>query len=579
MEHNIIHFGVGVLRVSSTKQGLQGDSPKDQKNQIIKRVIQISSNIGNTIKIVKWFELVKSASGDLDIQPIQEVIKYCKEHNGKIKFLFIKSIDRITRAGGVIYGFLQKELAKYGTEIIDVAGIINNQSINTLQHLNISYEWSNYRPTYITQILEAERAKGEVRDILTRMIGAEINYVRLGYAVRQAPIGYVNEKIDTIHGKRTIRKPHPIEAKWIIAMYELRAQGNLTDEQIVKEINLMGYKSRTNKLHDNANPKRIIGNRGNKLLTVKQMIKFIQNPIYAGVNSEKWNEQPIKTKFNGLVSIDLFNRANRGKISIIEDSDNVSLYKGKPPIWQQKKNKNNPNYPYKPFVLCPICRRPLLGSANRGKSGEYYAAYHCNRGHYFRIPLRTFNETIENFCKKIKFNEEFKKRFRDITLEEWNKRVRYLTDKTIDLETQIIAIKGEIINIKDKIKTLSSPTAIKLMENDIDELEIKKAELTANLNNKEDEQVEIETLINYTAYYMEHLHELLLGGSNKQKNAPMFGLLFDETPSYKELVNGTPQLSPLFKLNEAFISTKKQSVSLERLELSTNALRGHCSTS
>lgn len=34
-----------------------------------------------------------------------------------------------------------------------------------------------------SEILEAERAKDEIRDILSRMIGAEIRYVRMGYRV------------------------------------------------------------------------------------------------------------------------------------------------------------------------------------------------------------------------------------------------------------------------------------------------------------------------------------------------------------------------------------------------------------
>ncbi len=35
-------------------------------------------------------------------------------------------------------------------------------------------------------MLEAERAKDEMRDIMSRMIGAEIRYSRLGYWVRAA---------------------------------------------------------------------------------------------------------------------------------------------------------------------------------------------------------------------------------------------------------------------------------------------------------------------------------------------------------------------------------------------------------
>jgi len=46
----------------------------------------------------------------------------------------------------------------------------------------------------------------------------------------------------------------------------------------------------------------------------------------------------------------------------------------------------------------------------------------------------------------------------------------------------------------------------------------------------------------------------------------MFGLLFDETPTYQELIDGTPKLACLFKLNEDFTTTKSLDVSHTGLE-------------
>ena len=65
---------------------------------------------------------------------------------------------------------------------------------------------------------------------------------------------------------------------------------------------------------------------------------------------------------------------------------------------------------------------------------------------------------------------------------------------------------------------------------------------------------------------MEHLEDLLLNGPNPQKNAAMFGLLFDETPTYQELIDGTPKLACLFKLNEDFTTTKSLDVTGTRFE-------------
>lgn len=45
---------------------------------------------------------------------------------------------------------------------------------------------------------------------------------------------------------------------------------------------------------------------------------------YAGVNPEKWTQgKPVKCKFPGLVSFELFNKANKGKIMISEKAKAV----------------------------------------------------------------------------------------------------------------------------------------------------------------------------------------------------------------------------------------------------------------
>lgn len=81
-----------------------------------------------------------------------------------------------------------------------------------------------------TEILEAERAKDEVRDIMTRMIGAEIRYTQVGYWMRQPPFGFDGEKIETgQHGKRCVLKPHPTEGT--IDTQDVWAESSRHDER------------------------------------------------------------------------------------------------------------------------------------------------------------------------------------------------------------------------------------------------------------------------------------------------------------------------------------------------------------
>ena len=561
---------IAVKRVSSDKQGLAGDSNDDQEQQILGRVQQLSNQLSIEIVIKKWFEFTESASGELELQPIVKAIEYCKDK--KIRYLFIKSIDRMTRAGSAIYGLLKTQLAKYGVDVIDVYGVISQQRINTLEHLGIKYKWSEYSPSFITELLEAERAKSEVRDILTRLISAEIRYVRSGYRVRPAPMGFINQKVDTAEqGRRVTLSPHPEEAEWFIQMFELAGQGNLSDLEVVDGVNAIGFKSRVQKLHDKNDKTKVIGFRGGKPLTVKQLQRYIRNPIYAGVNDELWTEgKPVKCKFDGLVSIELFNKANKGKVRIVEEGDTIRIVKGKTPEWLLTKHKDNPLFPYKEQVLCPTCKQPLLGSAPRSKSGKHVPTYHCGRKHkYWGINKIKFDITISEFVKEIRFSEKFKQKFREVVLDEWEKRRDKAINDSTSQQQRVLELTQQKQLIVDKIKVLTNPISLMAMEQELEKLEQTIAQATYQRDKKEEEQVDIEVVLNYSKFFMEHLEELLLGSTNPFKNASLFGLVFDEPPTYSELVNRTPRLAPLFELNEKYNTSKTLSVSRVSQEWNT----------
>lgn len=561
-----VTHSIGSVRTSAQKTGLEGDSHEQQKEQILGRSREVSKLIGSKIVIDKWFKFTESAGGEYDTQPILEALDYCKDPKNKVKYFFIRSIDRGTRGGASIYGQLKAEFAKYGTQLLDCYGIIGTSVVNTLDHYGEEYDWSVYSPTTTNELLVAEEAKNERRTILTRLIGSEIRYTRLGYPMNAAPIGYVNVKEDTKHGERQIRQPHPVESLWILRAFELRIQGNLTDEQIVEEVNLMGYKSRRTRKFDPNDNTKVIGYAGEKKLTLKHFHRIIENPEYAGVCQHKWTDKkPIKGQFKGLVTPEVFNRANRGKLVIIEQDGEIMIAKGNLPRWQAIKNKDNPMYPYKREVLCPICRNPLLGSASKGKSGNHFPAYHCGRKiggqrHNFRVKYKEFNETIENFVQNVKFDDAFAARFRQIALEELEKRENQLSTDTISYGKQVEAKELEIQNLKETIKKLTSAETIKMFEDDIEKLRIEKAVLIHAQDRKQDEQVDTQVTINYTNFFMEHLEDLLIGGSNPRKNASLFGLLFDEKPTYQDLVDGTPKLACIFRLNEDYKKTKSLNV-------------------
>ena len=59
---------------------------------------------------------------------------------------------------------------------------------------------------------------------------------------------------------------------------------------------------------------------------------------------------------------------------------------------------------------------------------------------------------------------------------------------------------------------------------------------------------------------------MLINQKNLSILKALYGLVFDEKPSYKEIVNGTPKLSLPYKLSEEFYKGKTQLVALQGIE-------------
>jgi hypothetical protein len=546
LNHVIALNAVAAIRVSTIKQGINGDSPEDQQNQIE----QYAAARG--IKITKYFVFLESASKEL--QPMQEVVDYCKDPKNNIQQFMIKSIDRLTRGGSEFYNTLKNQLDDCNVALVDIYGIISSQKINTLEHLGVKYKWSEYSPTKKAEILEAERAKDEVRDIQTRMIGAQIRYARMGYWVRRPLHGFDNVHIETREGKRCVLEPNE-QSPLVIKMFELRARNTMDDIEIVNLINTLGFRTKERLVRDKADRTKIVQVIGGEPLMLKQLWRMIENPVYAGVNPEKWTQdKPVKCMFEGLVSYELFNAANRGKVIITEDSDGVHIHRRQPPDYLVNKGAKNSEYPFKRIVMCPGCRKPLYGSASKGKR-KYYPVYHCNRGHHFRKPKQEFDDAMESFVQNIKVSDDYIEALESLVDKASEKQLYDMHQDAVTIDLRLGQLRSQIKQAVDKIKFLSSETAIKYMEEDIIKLEAEVNELTIARDQTEPQipGADIDKTKAYVRYYLAHLEELLLHHGNPVLQAKYFGIIFNDAPTYDDIVLGTPDCTKITGINKIFV--------------------------
>ena len=528
---------------------------------------QQSICVGNANKqrwnVLKIFRNIYSgrAAERADFEEKKRYIKMCQSRGITIRFYLIKSIDRFTRDGAIIYKEMQEQLEQLGVQLVDVAGVIQPKR-NTLEHLDMKYDWSMVSPTESAQFAEAQKYKGEITDILTRTIGAEIRLVREGYTVRESNDGYINHRIWVDGKKKMIEIADPSRAHFFQTMFELRAQ-RLNDDEIVRRLNAKGFKTKTYNRWDKKKEK-IIGQGGGIPLTVKQLQRYIQRTIYAGIRCERWTYfKPIRTQYEGLVSIERFNEANRGKIFIKENQDGTVqiLYNHSPDKTVKRRLKYNPRFPYK-FLLCDICHKPFFGSASTGKLGKKHPAYHCGckngiRKHkYYRIPQKKFEDSVKRFVEHLRFTDTFLESFEMVVNDVYRTREKEVVSEAAQMNQNVADLKVEQVSALTALTTTQSMLVRKKLEETIEDLQKRIEEAEGQRKEIEITEKDIKSFVRYVKYVMEHPAEVLMNTDDLRAQRTLFGLVFEETPTYLEVVNGTPKLSLAFKLSEEWDNQK-----------------------
>jgi len=564
-KYNILppNAAVGLARVSTPVGATQGESIEVQSDAIHRAAAHLKANVHTIVE--------EPFSGRTGHRPgYAEALQIIKKHRRQVKYLIVRGIDRFTRAGVFEYERMKRELAKCGTRLVDSYGIIQPLQ-NTLAHLGFEYEWSKYSPSEISELMLAYQAQAEVRTSLTRMIEQEIRLEQQGYAVRRSPDGYVNRKIECDNGKRkTIREKDSTRGQFIITMFKTRACGAYTDPGIVEQLNAEGFRTPKFKRWDQTKTK-FIGTGGGKPLTVKQLQRYIQNSIYCGVLVSKWtNRNPVRAQYPGLVSIDTFNRANRGKVYIKENGKELEiLYNANPLKITKKRNKNNPLFPCK-VILCPFCRKPFMASSPRGKSGKRFPTYHCNRGHkYFGCTKRTFESNVRKCLQSLRFTPEYFEKLERALIKKYHEQEKEIAGASARASQTVTEIEKEKSTISVVYVKCESETMRRELDRRMEELQHR---IKAARNHRQEIEVtedDIRECVKNAKELIEHPEKLLIDYENMEIRRAFWDLVFGGMPTYQEILNGTPKLSRIFTLSSDFKPSKFQLVTPRSLDWNT----------
>lgn len=527
-------------RVSTPKQDNIWDSLERQQNECIKYCNEKQITVLKTfIEIYSWKTTERPV--------LQKAIKYAIDN--KVWYFIIYDIDRFSREWYWAYSRLKNILLDNWIKLRDTKNIIwDTKLVHENETVDMSkYKWNIDNPSEMSEMVMSATANIEWNKILQRTIPKEITLEQNWYHVRNSNFWYKLQKVPCEFWTWKLQVEDPIEWKFIIKMYELLAESRLNYQEIVNEMNLMWYKSRKW-----------------KPLTIKQLQVYIKKLVYAWIIKSKWTwYKPIKTKYNWLVSIELWNKANTWKKQIIElENWKYEILEWKEKVEQpiiKKRNRFNPLVPFRNLVKSDILTWKLIwwsASNTNRKNPNLYYHIRSNWKNWENIRKEEFEKNIIDFFENRNIDTDTINMFiedLDMVFEE-NKSKVFEYRKS--LKEEIKKIGKDIQNIESKIVNVN-PNLIRILETlekEFQKLDDKKNELTKKINSYNEENIDnIDEFKKFSIYLLEHLGEILTESRNFEELDLVFKFVFKETPTYNQLINRTAPIFPIFALN-----TKKE---------------------
>ncbi len=558
-------YAIGYARVSTPKQAISGDSWEGQDDDIR----AYCKKHGYTLFPNEDKVFMEAFSGKTSSRPeYDEIIKLIKKNPNKVKYFIVRIISRMTRGEIANYYQMKAELKSYGVLLKDVSGIIQEEQ-NYFDKYGLEYDWSVESPSETSELMEVKKSEIDRKRILRQLIEPQILLTRDGYQIGRADDGYISERVEVDMKKRYVLKPDPERARYFVEMFKLRAEGVYSDKEIVEKINALGYRSKVQKRWDKARV-RVVGQTKPVQLTVKALQRTVQRTCYCGVICEKWtNYHPLRAKWDGLVSIETFNKANRGKVYINELPENrlEVLYDQNYTKLLHKRHAYRKDYPFKNIVLCPECRKPLFASGSTGKSGDTFHSYHCSRKHKrYAIPKKDLEKAFSAYLERIRFSDNFVATLEKVCFKKFRAEEGTLADKSNLVSKKVIELKEQKQLKLRAIETTTSLVVKADLEKEYEELH-REILFSQNERNRLDVgEDEIHEFIKYARGIMEHPIEMLAEPANKHEQVALYSLFFSEFPTYPEILNGTPKLTLMFKLNQENTDENSQLVSLIEIE-------------
>ncbi|EKE28205.1 MAG: NUDIX hydrolase [uncultured bacterium (gcode 4)] len=546
-------YAIWLTRVSSEKQGRFWDS-LDVQEKAIERVVNN-----------KWEILLQTISdvftwSKKDRPWIKKALEFIKASKVKISKCYIYNIDRNSRWWHDVHYWIKDMFKNVWVKLYDINWVIWDAfKVIEIDWVNTDgYDFMFENPSEYAEELMVMMAKNEKNKMLQRTISQEIRNTKDGYHQRQAHFWLKNIKIKNNEGKaKVIEVNHEIESVWLKKIYELR-QIWIPDYEIVNEINMMGFKTRPFK------------NKWPVPLTIKYLQRLVVNPVYAGIKKEKWTgHKPVKMLYfdwyQSLVDISTWNKANRWKIQIIEDSEWVIeiIYSKKwkesfEPIKEERKTYR-PEYSFARVLGCPVCWGYLTPNKSTSKNWTYHHYYQCkwkknvqgpDKHKNYSVRRDEADKVIKSFLKEVKPNNWLLKALDHISWIYFDSKAKSNTNITSETVNKIKELEAQKALVEENItKYLHLPKTIEIIEKQLQKIDEDIInERSGLLNTSNALEINKSEFIKFVQNCISHTDKMAFDKENPVMIELIFRFIFQEKPTYEEISSHTPNMYPIFAL-------------------------------
>jgi DNA invertase Pin-like site-specific DNA recombinase len=470
-------------------------------------------------EILQRFHEQGESAKTTDRSELQNLLKYCRTHKGKVHFVIVYNLTRFAREKYDHFA-LRAHLKSLGISLRSATEPIDDTSTGKLMEgvLAAFAQFDND--------VRSDRTRAGMRAAL-----------ELGRWTFPAPLGYLNAP--KWSGKSLVHDPE--RAALVKQAFDDLATGRYTKQEVIARATAAGLRSRKG-----------------LTLSPQSFGQMMRNPIYIGKIDSPDYGVSTQGDFEPVVDEATFYRAQ----AVLDGRVVVS----------GPRQRNHPDFPLRGFVRCDVCSRPLTGSWSKGRNG-HYAYYHCQRQcRAVNVSKATLEGAFVDELALLQPTPGYMRLVKDRILHVWEQRRAEANERTTEQERRVKVVQQKLDRL-DEAFLYSESIDLTSYSRQRDKL---REELTlAKIEHHTEavDELDVQGILAFAERILPRASDLWVQASLDYKQR-LQALFFPEGIAYDgNRFNRTAATAPLFNYLAPSDSADEKLVSREGVEPSTNRLR------